>query len=62
MVDTSQQITVGTAEAASLFPNHPYFGAVLGEPRFGRTEILDEWKIKAYFGKSKASLSQVMHT
>jgi hypothetical protein len=49
----------GTAGAAAQFPNHPYFGVVLDKPRFDRNGILDDWKIKGYFGKSKASLNQV---
>lgn len=48
----------GTAKVVSRFKGHPYFGVDLGKPRFKRSEILDEPKIKAYFGQGKSTLKQ----
>ena len=43
---------------AKRFPGHPYFDVNLGRPRFARPEVLDEPKIKAYFGKSADALKK----
>jgi hypothetical protein len=57
----AQQIMakVGTAEVASRFPGHPYFGIVLPQPRFSRTAVLEDDKIKSYFGKGAAQLKRL---
>jgi len=43
--------TVGTAVTAARYNGHAYFGVDKGPPRFGRNSILEEPKLKAYFGK-----------
>jgi len=42
---------VGTPAFAAQYSEHHYFGANLGKVRFGRNDVLEEPKIKAYFGK-----------
>ena len=51
---------VGTPNAAvaKRFHGHPYFSKDLGAPRFSRTDLLDEPKIKGYFGKGGAALKK----
>ena len=49
---------LGTAKVATRFKGHPYFGVDEGKPRFKRTEILDEPKIKTYFGQGKSALKK----
>jgi len=57
----AQQIMakVGTAEVANRFPGHPYFGVVLPKPLFSRTAVLEDDKIKSYFGKGAAQLKRL---
>ena len=50
---------VGTAEIAARYPGHPYFGVVLPKPRFSRTAVLEDDKIKSYFGQGAAKLKRL---
>ena len=43
----------------TYFPDHPYFGVVLPKPRFSRTEVLEDDKIKSYFGQGAAKLKRL---
>ena len=51
-------LEVGTAKVVARFGGHPYFGVDVGKPRFKRSEVLDEPKIKSYFGNG-AQLKQL---
>ncbi len=50
---------VGTAEVATAYASHPYFGVDLGRRRFGRLDVLDTSKIKGYFGKGPKALKKL---
>ena len=51
---------VGTAEIAARYhPGHPYFGVVLPKPRFSRTAVLEDDKIRSYFGQGAVKLKRL---
>ena len=45
---------VGTPAFAAQYSIHPYFGINLGKARFRRNDVLEEPKLKTYFGKGTA--------
>jgi hypothetical protein len=50
---------VGLPSVAARFAGHPYFAIDLGKRRFGRNEVLEDHKLRGYFGKTKAALKKM---
>ena len=56
--DIMKEVGKPGATVGKRFAGHSYFDVNLGRPRFARSEVVDESKIKGYFGKTAEALKK----